>query len=64
MTTRRFYYFTGSLACLCRHPVHAIQRVQQLRQLRQLTLTVLVVTIDEQWEGMGDVGMYFPHTRP
>ena len=35
-----------------------------------LTLTVLVVTIDAQWEGMGDVGSastsrhYFPHARP
>ena len=24
--------------------------------IRELTLTVLVVTIDAQWEGMGDVG--------
>ena len=33
-----------------------------------LTLTVLVATIDAQWEGMGDVGSaryerYFPHAQ-
>ena len=35
-----------------------------------LTLKVLVVTIDAQWEGIGDGGRrgtsrhYFPHARP
>ena len=28
----------------------------QFEMQRDLTLTVLVVTIDAQWEGMGDVG--------
>ena len=44
--------------------------VQLHYQLSMLTLTVLVVTIDAQWEGMGDEGRrgtsrhYFPHARP
>ena len=29
---------------------------QQFKTLALLTLTVLVTTIDAQWEGMGDVG--------
>ena len=34
--------------------------------LCKLTLTVLVATIDAQWEGMGDVGLarYEPALRP
>ena len=37
---------------------------------KTLTLTVLVATIDAQWEGMGDVGSakyepaLLPHARP
>ena len=52
--------------------------IQHLAQgmIVALTLTVLVATIDAQWEGMGDVGSsapghrrstsrhYFPHARP
>ena len=44
--------------------------VEGNNEQRQLTLTVLITTIDAQWEGMGDVGSaryerhYFPHARP
>ena len=42
----------------------------KLINVLQLTLTVLVTTIDAQWEGMGDVGSaryelaLLPHARP
>ena len=37
---------------------HYHRTVSQLRgdKVSMLTLTVLVVTVDAQWEGMGDVG--------
>ena len=44
---------------LCSYMINAsrtLARVKALVVLTILTLTVLVTTIDAQWEGMGDVG--------
>ena len=37
-------------------PTNHALRIDYLFICTQLTLTVLVTTIDVQWEGMGDVG--------
>ena len=52
---------------LCSHPVagrHCV--LKEKVPWHYLTLTVLVATIDAQWEGMGDVGSarYEPALRP
>ena len=48
----------GGRVCIIQcNMVHlALQRELYAQRLQKLTLTVLVATIDAQWEGMGDVG--------
>ena len=49
------------------HRTHKKEKfIPYLHALQSLTLTVLVATIDEQWEGMGDVGLvrYEPALLP
>ena len=53
MVEHKYIYaqpFIHILWCVC------IIRVQTLNWFLILTLIVLVMTIDAQWEGMGDVG--------
>ena len=58
-------YYCAITLCLC----FCISYVNWCTHV-VLTLTVLVTTIDAQWEGMGDVGRrgtsrhYFRHARP
>ena len=63
--SKNFQYYCGAQEVLCVRCYDCV--------LLRLTLTVLVMTIDAQWEGMGDVGdvgqrgtsrHYFPHARP